>query len=130
MIVDAVAGNRVSTTAGGLADNCGPLQVLQIVSELFGAGEGAFGGEHEYRLAAEPLSGHVGARPKLLRLVFFSIVEIVQVSPLFKEVTRDVGDHLRIAAAVLAQIDDEGVDATEEVHGRACGRAADIRVGE
>jgi hypothetical protein len=30
VIVDAVAGNRVSAATGGFADDCGPLQVLQV----------------------------------------------------------------------------------------------------
>jgi hypothetical protein len=82
VIVDAVRGDRMRTAAGGLADDRGPLEVFQVVGELLRPGEGALGGQHEdWLAAAELLAGHVGARPELFRLVLFSVVEIIQVSP-------------------------------------------------
>ena len=51
--------------------------------------------------APEPLPWDVLRRPEFFRLVFFPVIEIVQVGPLVEEITRDVGHHLGIATAVF-----------------------------
>ena len=59
-----------------------------------------------------------------------ALAQVVQVGALVEKIGRQVGDHLRIAAAVVAQIEDDGVDVAEEVHRRRRRRPADVRIGE
>lgn len=51
--VDAMAGNRMGTAAGDLADNGGSLQVFEVIRKLFSAGKCSFRGEHKNRDGSE-----------------------------------------------------------------------------
>jgi hypothetical protein len=66
----------------------------------------------------------------LRALVLFTVVEIIEVGRLVEEVGRDEGDHLGIAAAVFAEVEDDGVDMGEKVHGGDGGWAAEVRISE
>jgi hypothetical protein len=51
VIVNAVTRDRMRAASGGFANDGGPFQILQVVGELLGAGEGLCGGQHVGRFA-------------------------------------------------------------------------------
>src|SRR5207302_11170994 len=67
MSVNAMTGDRMGAASGGFANEGGTLEVLEVVAELFGAGESLLGREHIRRLPVQSLAGHVGQSPVLMR---------------------------------------------------------------
>ena len=57
-------------------------------------------------LFGEFLAGNIGRRPVLVVVALLAVVQIVQVRRIVEEIRRDEGDHLRLAAAVVAQVED------------------------
>src|SRR5437879_5058611 len=86
MIVDAVAVNGMSAAAGGLADNGGAFQSLQVVGELFATGKGFFRGQNESWLADEAGAWNVRQSPILVGGIVLAGPKIVEVRALCEEV--------------------------------------------
>ena len=107
MVVDPVAVDWVCATARGFPDDRRSLEVLEVVRELFGAGKGVARCQHIDRLAAAELRPLHLVRPELLRAVRATRPQVVQVCPPIEQVRRDVRDHRRVPAAVLAQVHDQ-----------------------
>ena len=59
-IVDSFAANRVRAPARRLSNNGGAFEVLEVVTELLGAGECARRRQHESRRGGQPLAGTIG----------------------------------------------------------------------
>ena len=97
------------SSSRSLPNNGRPLQALQVVSKFLRAGKRTLGSEHVDRLLRQSGSGNIGQRPILLREVLLAVVKIVQMGGLIEQVTGDHRDHLRIAPAILAKIEDDRV---------------------
>src|SRR5258708_34757831 len=102
---------------GGFADDGGAFQVLEVVAELLGAGKSFLGGQDVGGLAIQALSRDVGQSPILMGHIALALPEIVQVGGAGKEVGGNEGDHLGVAAAIFAQVEDDGVHVGKELHG-------------
>src|SRR5215471_7341878 len=99
VIVDPMWAYWMRATTSGLADDRCPLQVLEVVSELLGAGKRSLRGQYEHWLACHPFSRHVFKRPILLSRIRFAVVHIIQMCRLVKEIGGDICHHLWIAAS-------------------------------
>src|SRR6266404_2797338 len=120
----------MGAASGGLADDGGALEILEVVAELLRAGESFLGGQDVGGLAVQVLAGDVGQSPILMGHIALALPEIVQVGRLGKQIGGEEGDHFGIAAAVFAEVEDDGIHVGKEIHGGNGGGAADVRVGE
>jgi len=80
--------------------------------------------QHKDRLFRQSGSGQVRQRPVLRRCVFVTVVDVDQVGRPVKQEARNHGHHLRLAAAVLADIKDQRICVRHKTHGRHHGRPA------
>jgi hypothetical protein len=86
--VDAARPARMSAAAGRLANDRRALEVLEVVSEFLGGGEGAVARQDVNVFSDKPFSWDVRRSPPLLRSFAFAPVEIVEVRRLIEEVAR------------------------------------------
>ena len=87
-------------------------------------------GQDEYRYGGQTLAGDVGQRPVLFGFAAFALPQIIEMGRCREEVGGNQGDHVRIAATVLPQIDDEGIDVGQKIHSGNGRVAANPRIGE
>ncbi len=113
--VEADRLHRMGAAAGGLADDGGPLQVLEVVGELLGSREGLRAGQDvDRQVLREALAGDGGRGGGLPDHLAVAIHHAIEERRLVKQVAGEVGDHLWRAATIVPQVEDQGVAAAEE----------------
>ncbi len=117
-VVTADELHRVPATSRGFTDHRRPSQRLQVVGELLRGGEGRSAGEHVEVGRRQSASSHVVRGPRLYDPVLRPLVPAVDVRRLVEEVAEQQPDHPGVPAAVVAQIDDDGVRVRQELQRR------------
>ncbi len=107
--VDAIRSARMSASIRLITNHSGALLGLEDLCELFPSGESDFAGQNIYWLVNQMLAREIRQGPILLGPIFIPPVDASQVEGLIpeKEAT-DQGDHGRITACALTQVNDQG----------------------
>ena len=125
-----VTGHWMCSPAGSLAHQSSAFKHLEVVAEFFGARKRVLRGQYEDRFARELFARHVRQGPVLVGGVLFAVVEVVQVRGLVEQVGGNERDHSRLAATVLAQVENDSVTVSEKIHRRDRGGSAAIWIRE
>ena len=121
---DAEPSGRVGAAAGGLADQLGAAQGLQVVAQFLAAGERTRAGQHVDRAVDEAGARHERQGPELPGLTGVGVEDVVEVDRLFgQQIAAPQGHALRRAAPVVPQVDDQRVGPGDQFHRRGDGRA-------
>src|SRR5258707_6823049 len=86
--------------------------------------------KHEYGHGGQMLAGNVRQRPVLLGFTALALPQVIEVGLRRKQVRGNQRDHLGVAATVIPQIKDEGIDVLEKVHRSNGSAAADLGIGK
>src|SRR5262249_51394317 len=109
---------RVGAAAGGLADDGGPAELLEVVAELLAAGERGGTRQHVHGLVlAEAATWNVRQRPGLPEQVVLAVPKSGELGGVaVPQVADEERDHAGLAAQAVAQVDDERVCGREQAH--------------
>ena len=127
VIVETVEDASVGSTSGGFSDEHGALEHFEVVGELFGTRGGSRGSEDEDRLIGKIAAGNRRLRPG------FGGGGFARVVPIFGMIEKVGADKLNrggIAAAIVTEVEDDGVGVIDVGHGRHDCDAADFRIGK
>ena len=116
--VDAEFLAGVAAAAGGFTDDDGPAELLQVVRQLFAAGEGGRAGQRVNGLGlAEAAAGHIRQRPGLPGLAVLAFLQAGELDRVVvPEVADEEGRHGGLTAQALAHVDDEGLGGGNQAH--------------
>jgi hypothetical protein len=127
VIVEAMENAGMRRAASRFTNEGGAFEHFEVIGEVFGGRRGDVRGEDIDRLVGEVVSGNGRAGPGTLRGVF---ARAVHVFGMIEEIGGEEHDHGGIAAAVVAEIEEDGVGVVELAQGGFGGGFADGRIWE
>ena len=113
-VIDIV--NRMSAAASGLTHDLSAPEVLEVICESLCRRECPVANQHPHRYIRESRALDESVRPELKLGVGLANVDAAELLAAFAEVADQELNDGRSAAAILAEIDDQSICASEEVH--------------